>query len=220
MTKIKTVILTWKLAAPLGFFWRLHQLVRSILIPYHKLLYYLPSGGTLLDLGCGHGIFLALAKLSNPHLRVSGIDLSPDKINGARLIFNAAKIKAANIDVLDVINFTQQSVDAISAIDVFYLVPKEKWNSTLNQCYNSLKPGGRILLKEMDKTMRWKFYLLYLQEMLAVKILGFTMSRGKFTFPVPEEIKSILERIGFKKIEINPLDSGYYIPHKLWIGHK
>lgn len=222
MTKFQTIIWTWKLGAPLGFFWRCHQLIRSIIIPYHKLLVHLPLRGTLLDLGCGHGIFLALAKISRPDLAVAGIDLSQNKIDGARLIFDHARMKALSLGVSDISKFPGQSVDVITVIDALYLVPLIQWDIVLKKCHDCLRQNGRILVKEMNRSVKWKFFLVYLSELLSVKTLGLTtMGDGsKFTFPISDDIIKYLERAGFKKIAEESLDRGYYIPHKLWIGYK
>ncbi len=221
MTKSQTIIWTWKLAAPLGLFWRLHQLIRSLLMPYHKLLDRIPSRGTLLDLGCGHGIFLALAKISHPDLAVAGIDLAQNKIDGARLIFDYAGMKALSLDVSDISKFPNRSVDIITVIDALYLTPFDQWYSILEKCYGCLTQGGRILVKEMDPSIKWKFLLLYLHEQLSVKTLGWTMAdSNKFAFPTSDDMIKCLERTGFNKIEEKSLDKGYYLPHKLWIAYK
>jgi len=70
----------------------------------------------------------------------------------------------------------------------------------------------------MDRSLRWKFALLCLEEGLAVKILGWTLG-GEFTFPSPEEIRSRLGAAGFK-IQDVPLHRRYPAPHHLWIGIK
>ncbi len=219
MNKLSTIIWTWKLTFPIGTFWRIHQVIRSILLPYHCLLNYLPSEGNLLDLGCGHGVFLALAKINNRNLKISGIDLSQSKINAAKLVFTRANIRPLSIRMRDVMDLPREPADAISIIDVLYLVSLNDWNVILNKCYDCLKPGGKLILKEMDRSIKWKFYLLYLQEILAVKVLALT-KRSKFVFPRIEDIRSCIKSAGFKKIEEVSLDRGYYIPHKMWIGYK
>lgn len=219
MTKLQTIAWTWKLAAPLGSFWRIHQLIRSLLIPYQKLLNYLPPTGMLFDLGCGHGIFLALAKISNPNLVVAGFDLAQNKIDGARLIFNQSGLKALNLDVSDINNFPNNSTDLITIIDALYLVPSNRWISIFEKCRKCLKQDGRLLIKEMDNSKKWKFFLLYLSELLSVKTFGLTKNdSSSFTFPTSKEIRGYLKEAGFNRIEEIALDRGYYIPHKLWIG--
>lgn len=218
MRKLATVRQAWGLLSHLGMFWRLHQLGRILLVPFDRLLYYLPERGRVLDLGCGHGLFLALAKREKPQLQVVGIDLSAEKIAGARELFKATNTAAERLAVADIADFPQQAVDAISMIDVLYLVPIEQWDPILSNCYHCLRPGGTLLLKEMDRTITWKFALLYFEEMFAVKILGLTLG-SQFTFPRPEEIRRRMESAGFA-VQVIPLHAGYFVPHQLWLGTK
>ena len=218
MRQLESTWLAWRFLSVMNIFWRLHQVLRSLLIPFHKLVDYLPKQGTLLDLGCGHGLFLALAKQEKPDLQLIGLDLSSEKITAARKAFNASNCMIQQLTVMDIADFPEQSVDVISIIDVMYLVPIERWDSILKKCYDCLKPGGRLLLKEMDRSITWKYVLLHLEEILIVKIFGLTLGE-EFTFHSPEEIHRRLEAAGFEVEEI-PLHRGYFVPHQLWIGKK
>jgi 2-polyprenyl-3-methyl-5-hydroxy-6-metoxy-1,4-benzoquinol methylase len=215
----------WSFLTPLPAFWRLHQVVRSLVLPVTRLLSYLPPPRNasdpvvLLDLGCGHGVFLALAKRKRPDLELVGLDLSEEKIAGARMAFAAAGIPIRELAVRDIAEFSKQSVDAITILDVLYLVPIGQWESILRRCYECLKPGGKLILKEMDRSVSWKFALLRIEETLAVKTLGLTLGGKKFTFPTRERVSSLLEGAGFV-VQGVPLDGGYHVPHFLWIGTK
>jgi cyclopropane fatty-acyl-phospholipid synthase-like methyltransferase len=218
MRRLDGFRLAWRFLRTSSTFWRLHQGGRSLLVPFHRLADYLPEQGVLLDLGCGHGVFLALAQQQRPALQLIGFDLSATKIAATRQAFEASDAAISRLAVMDITEFPEQSVDVISIIDVMYLVPLSRWDGILKKCYDCLKPGGRLLLKEMDRSLRWKFALLCLEEGLAVKILGWTLG-GEFTFPSPEEIRSRLGAAGFKVQDV-PLHRRYPAPHHLWIGIK
>ena len=64
-----------------------------------------------------------------------------------------------------------------------------------------MKPGGKLLLKEMDRSITWKYALLYVEETVAVKILGLTLGK-EFAFAKPGEIRRTLEEAGFEVEEI------------------
>ena len=223
MDKVATARFVWRFLSPLPFMWRLHQVVRSLLSPFAAVIAAIAmqpveDDRKLLDLGCGHGVFLALAKQAFPGLGLIGIDLSESKIASARVAFEAAGLEARELAVRDIADFAQQSVDVISILDVLYLAPIEQWDGILGNCYACLRPGGLLLLKEMNRAIDWKFRLLCLEETLAVKVLGLTLGE-KFTFPFPDEIRARLERAGFD-VEQKALDRGYYVPHMLWIARK
>jgi 2-polyprenyl-3-methyl-5-hydroxy-6-metoxy-1,4-benzoquinol methylase len=218
MQKLQSIGQAWKLFSTLSLFWRLHQVGRSLLIPFQQLVDYLPTQGSLLDLGCGHGLFLALAKQKHPALQVIGLDLSEEKIAAARKAFSASGYTILHMDVQNAADLYEPSVDVISIIDVLYLIPIDQWDNILKRCYNCLKPGGKILLKEMNRSITWKFALLYIEETIVVKMLGLTLGK-EFTFPRPEEIRHLLVNAGFEVEEI-ALDRFYLVPHQLWIAVK
>ena len=220
----------WRFMAPLPTFWRAHQVGRSLLFPVRRILDHVPlqrpSGErqVLLDLGCGHGVFLALVARERPDVDLIGSDLSEEKIAGARLVFAAAppevRARVRELAVRDVADFDRQSVDVITILDVLYLVPFDQWEAIIRKCYDCLKPGGRLLLKEMNPSLQWKFRLLTLEETLAVRILGLTLGKHKgFTFPPADEVRRLLARVGFR-VQETPIDHGYSAPHCLWIGDK
>ena len=219
MRRLDTVRQTWKFLSVVNLFWRAHQVGRTLLVPFHRLIDYLPERGVLLDLGCGHGVFLALAKAAKPDLHLIGLDLSNEKIETARRAFYGLKDGGAQLAACDISDCPEQSVDIISIIDVLYLVPLEKWDSILRKCFECLRPGGKLLLKEMDRSIFWKFCLLYCEETLAVRVLGLTLGSKAFTFPDSATIRRRLEETGFHVQEV-ALDRGHFVPHRLWIGDK
>jgi 2-polyprenyl-3-methyl-5-hydroxy-6-metoxy-1,4-benzoquinol methylase len=229
MTKFELAKFVWRFLAPLPAFWRTHQVGRSLLSPFIPLMSFVEMQSqvsedfVLLDLGCGHGIFLAMvafyfSRIGRPAPKLVGIDLSADKIKLAQSAFSAAGLTASQLAVKDIAEFEPRSANMISILDVMYLVPLAQWDGVLGKCYDALKPGGTLLLKEMNRERKWKFRLLLLEETLAVKVLGLTLG-GKFTFPPPEEIRRRLQLAGFE-VEEKPLDRGYHVPHMIWVGHK
>jgi len=172
----------------------------------------------LLDLGCGHGTFLALARRRRPDVELIGLDLSESKIDSAKAAFRASGVPVRDLAVKDIAHFPGQSVDTITIIDVLYLVPFSEWTSILQRCRDCLRPGGVLILKEMDPSIRWKFRLLYFEEFLAVRTLGLTLG-SRFTFPPRDQVSALLKGIGFAVRE-SAVDRGYHVPHYLWVCSK
>ncbi len=225
MGRLSIALFVWHFLSPLPVIWRIHQVIRSLLSPFGKIIARIPptpagERRTLLDLGCGHGIFLALAHRMRPGLSLIGIDLDPQKIRQAKATFANAGTRGHKLAVMSIADFPEGSVDYISILDVMYLVPLIMWAGILKKCYDSLKPGGWLLLKEMNTGKPGKLAILKAEETLAVNIFGLTMGeKNTFTFPPPEEVRRQLKSAGFD-VEQVPLDRGYHVPHMLWIGHK
>jgi 2-polyprenyl-6-hydroxyphenyl methylase/3-demethylubiquinone-9 3-methyltransferase len=173
----------------------------------------LPASGRLLEVGCGHGLFANEAALGNPGLEVLGIDPSAEKIRwaerstagGGRARFRAERLESVGEDAFD----------AVAVLDVLYLVPRAEWRSFLSGCHARLRPGGRLLLKEVDVRPRWKFRKCVLQETVSVRMLGITLGRS-FAFAGREEMAALLRDVGFSDVTVTDLGRGYSTPHVLY----
>jgi 2-polyprenyl-3-methyl-5-hydroxy-6-metoxy-1,4-benzoquinol methylase len=226
--KLHIAKFVWRFLAPLPAFWRSHQVGRTLLAPVDAVLLHVLKEAragqefVMVDLGCGHGAFLALASSefasrTGYKPKLIGIDLAEDKIALARKAFETAGLDTGELAVKDIAEFSPGSANVITIQDVLYLVPIDRWDNILQKCREALKPGGALLLKEMNRTLRWKFGVLWLEETLAVKILGLTKGNN-FTFPTPEEIRDRLLKAGFSDVDEVRLDRGYHVPHMLWVA--
>ena len=107
----------------------------------------LPREGTLLDVGCGHGLISNEVALRSPLARVLGVDLSETKIASARASVGARTNVEFRVAPLE--GVPESGFDAVSLIDVLYLVPETSWTSFLRTCLEKLRPGGIFVLKEI-----------------------------------------------------------------------
>ena len=110
--------------------------------------------------------------------------------------------------------------DAITVVDVLYLLAADAQRDLLERAAAQLAPGGRLLVKEMAPEPRWKARWNEAQETLAVKVVGFTASESTgFTFVPPAEMQAWLEGAGLA-VEAVPLDRGYLHPHLLLVASR
>jgi len=184
--------------------------------PLIALEEHFPKGGTIVDLGCGNGLFPNILSLGSPERRVIGLDLDEKKIEVA----NQTKARDSHItyQVGDVVEAEYPKGDVFTLVDVLYLIPYDKHELILKKCYQSLSEDGALIIKEMDTQPRWKYTCNLFQETLAVKLIGFTLGE-RFFFRSQEDYLEILRRIGFKVKPIL-LHSGYWYPHIAYICTK
>ena len=109
------------------------------------LLHRLPDPESILDAGCGKGVFTLAAARAFPHASVLGVDQSPLLVErNARL---AARLGLRNVRFL-ARDLTQMMArarfDAILATDVLEHVHDDR--DLLRRFFEALRPGGRLLL--------------------------------------------------------------------------
>jgi 2-polyprenyl-6-hydroxyphenyl methylase/3-demethylubiquinone-9 3-methyltransferase len=195
---------------------RAYLKIKLKICPLLPLEEYFPKEGTIIDLGCGNGLFPNILSLGSPERQVIGLDLDEKKIEVA----NATKIPSAQItyQLGDVIEADYPPGDVFTLVDVLYLIPYDKHEPIIQKCYQSLPPGGTLIIKEMDTKPRWKYVWNLFQETLAVKLIGFTMGE-RFYFRSQKDYTDILQGIGFR-VQPFPLHSSYWYPHIAYICTK
>jgi 2-polyprenyl-6-hydroxyphenyl methylase/3-demethylubiquinone-9 3-methyltransferase len=109
----------------------------------------------------------------------------------------------------------ERGFDAVAVIDVLYLVPRSEWPSFLSGLRDRLRPGGRLLLKEVAPRPRWKFYRCLAQETMSVRLLGITHG-ARFAFAERGEMEGRLRQAGFTAVTVADLGRGYLTPHVLY----
>jgi len=192
---------------------RFHTRMRAFTCPMDPVLERLPASGRLLDVGCGHGLYANAAALRTPGLDVLGIDPSPDKVRWAQAtVAGRPRIRFRAERLEDVV---EDPFDAVAVLDVLYLVPRGEWAAFLGGCRERLRPGGRLLLKEVGVRPRWKFRKCALQEAVSVRLLGITLG-GAFAFAGKEEMAALLRDLGFSGVGVTDLGRGYSTPHVLY----
>lgn len=176
-----------------------------------------PRQGRLLEVGCGHGLFANAAALGNPGLRVLGVDPAAEKIRWAgATVGTRTNIAFRCCRIEDV---QEGDFDAVAILDVLYLVPRMLWRRFLEACLERLRPGGKLLLKEVDTRPRWKFYRCIAQEMLSVRVLGLTQGCA-LAFAPRSEMMTLLDEVGFRDLVAVDLGAGYMTPHVLFEGRQ
>lgn len=195
---------------------RAYLKIKLKICPLLQLEELFPKEGTIVDLGCGNGLFPIILSLGSTDREIIGLDLDEKKIEVA----NATKIpdKRITYQIGDVVDAEYPRGDVFTLVDVLYLIPYDKHEPILKKCYESLPPGGTLIVKEMDTKPRWKYAWNLFQETLAVKLIGFTLGE-RFYFRSQIDYTDILQRTGFSVKPVS-MHSGYWYPHIAYISTK
>lgn len=156
---------------------------------------YVPNKGFIVDLGCGHGLFACVLRESSLNRRVLGIDLDPRKIEVARGAIQDTQW--LRFEVGDIVQEVPPKCDAVTIVDVLYLLSFEQQEQVLRNAATALGEGGPLIVKAQERRLDPRYALTYAQELVTVS-LGFTRGgRERFYFPTREEALAMFERAGF-----------------------
>ncbi|MCB0064683.1 MAG: methyltransferase domain-containing protein, partial [Caldilineaceae bacterium] len=113
-------------------------------------------GWHILDAGCGTGVFLPLLhELVGPTGKVTAIDIAPENRQSAQMLVDAIQI-GQNISIqegdITRLPFADNMFDAIWCANVAQYLRDEQFGSMLQEFHRTLKPGGRLGIKEFDAT--------------------------------------------------------------------
>jgi len=105
---------------------------------YAIALQLLPSTGSVLEVGCGHGHFLD--QCTRKGLRSVGLELSPPESGASKF----EQIKIVDETIADHAHRYPRKYDAVCSFQVLEHVPEPK--EFLEACCDALKPGGKLIL--------------------------------------------------------------------------
>ncbi|MBI2324017.1 MAG: class I SAM-dependent methyltransferase [Chloroflexi bacterium] len=178
------------------FFARMFVHGRAFLADMARVEEYVPRHGFIVDLGCGHGLFANLLVESSPMRRVLGLDHDDRKIGVAR--GTVAGRENLRFEVADIVSVPPPRCDAITIVDVLYLMTPEDQERVLKGAAAALNEGAPLIVWTQEARIDPRYALTYLQETISVS-LGFTRGRHRrFHFPSRETALAMLERAGFR----------------------
>lgn len=217
MNAVNSVLTAWKAYRGEPLPTRVHVVVRVLTCPFGPLIQRFPESGKALDVGCGHGLLInLLSRDSFRHrLELHGIDHDAAKIDAARRSTPAGAVFSTR--PLD--SFAAAVFDVVSIVDVLYTVRREVWNEILAGCFRVLRPGGRLIVKEVVDRPRWKYWAIMAQEALSVTVFGITKGNRPHFEPA-ETYRKAMVNAGFGVVEERSLPSATWISHYLFVGRK
>jgi len=175
------------------------------------------QGTALLDVGCGHGVLIALLAVGHPARQVVGIDPDARKIEWARRSVGRCanvELRACTIETLAAER--PHTFDTVLVADVLYLLEPAAWAPFLRAACRLLKPSGRLVLKEAENDGSWRVSKALLQERVMVHLFRRTHSSGSVGFQPRQVLLDALEQAGFAVEEALSLARGYSTPHVLF----
>jgi SAM-dependent methyltransferase len=188
--------------------------------PIYRTLFAQPdlrAARSVLDLGCGRGILLAVlaerARRSGTPMALRGLEA---RASHAALAREALGADAA-IDVTDLRTAEIPPAEAICVIDVLHYLPREAQRSLLQRIAGALAPGGLLLVREIDRDAGLRGRLAMAAEH-AMSALRTEPSRA-FAFRSAVDWRGAVSRAGFE-VEEHPGGEGTPFANVLLVGYR
>ncbi|WP_162914180.1 class I SAM-dependent methyltransferase [Taklimakanibacter lacteus] len=158
------------------------------------------SGCTVVDVGCGGGdVTFSLARRVGPNGHAAGIDLDQEKIAWARADAKAQDLDHVRFDVVDVTK-TWPVKDADLVYARFILTHLHAPAALLDQAMAALKPGGMILVEDIDIAGHFSFPECPAVTAYADFYIALSRRRGGDPL-IGRRLGLLLEKAGFDKVE-------------------
>lgn len=178
--------------------------------PFAAVAAHLPEQGTLLDLGCGFGMFAALLALQSPGRRVIGLDGDAGRIAVARDLFgDLATFEQADLST----GAPLPDADAAVFYDVLHHLPDA--DATLRRVRSPL-----LVVKEND-VVPWPKHLVSLAVEAVAVATAFTPS-GPVRMRGREAWVEALTGAGYRVERAEHLRArqGFFVPHALFVARR
>ena len=177
----------------------------------------LPDRGTLLDLGCGRGLLLALLVAARDQfgggrwppgwpppplkLLLHGIEIDPDRASLAQ----RALVNQARVTRHDIRDATLPPCSAIVLIDVLMYLEESDQFRVLQKAAAALEPGGLLLVREADAGAGPAFLVTRWSERLLEILRGRLRNRLHYRSAI--QWAGLIESLGFS-VSVAPMSAG------------
>jgi uncharacterized protein (DUF2062 family) len=159
----------------------------------------MPDEGTVLDLGCGRGLMLALLAASlngrvagaAARVRLHGIEYRPRMVRLARRALGDRAV----VDEADLRSSRLPTCRAALLLDVLHCLTEPQQDALLARLREAVEPGGQLVIREADAGGGWRFRAGEITNRAVAILQG--RWRRRFHFRTAQEWVAVLERHGF-----------------------
>ena len=193
---------------------RFYVALRFLTCPFEEISKFVPDSGTVLDLGCGMGIFSFYLAKKYPSLSIKSFDSNRLRISVCKDIGLKNNISNLQFSVCDIVN--QDLVgpaDCILLNDVFYQLSLANKKKIIEKCLEKLNFNGYLIIKEVSKRPSLKYWFCYFQEVFVAKVLG--LNQGLVEILSVSEMLDLLAQYKVL-VSVTKLDRGYFYPHLVY----
>lgn len=156
--------------------------------------------GRVLSVGCGHGVVERYLAEINPNVLVAGAELNGDRVQlAARSQHRYPAVDVRQGDAR--LRAGYGDFDAALAIDVFHHLAYDEQSDVARAMAEAVRPGGFVLVKEMDVWPRWKYHWNRTHDRI--------VARQWANCRPPHEMAALLQSTGLVAERVERVDRAY-----------
>ena len=195
-----------RLYGDVGFGARIMSVGRPWLCPLHVLAGEVPAGASILDIGCGSGVFLNLLADQGRISRGVGVDASSRAIDAARVAHSrigSAKVAFELRRVEE--GLPEDRYGVVSMIDVLHHIPALAQRDALMAAASRVADGGMLLFKDVGLYPQWRAW--------ASRLHDLAIARQWIHIVDPALVEAWMSAAGFELVHRQTINV-------LWYGHE
>lgn len=193
--------------------YKIYIVIRYALCPFVEIERYVPREGKIIDLGCGHGVFVNILAMRTSRRYVIGMDIDRNRIGVANLtLVGRENIEFRIADAKE--DFPDKDINCITLIDL----PLETNIDLLKRLYGTLRKDGVLIIKSIRESPWWKYHMTLFHMATIGKII-YGSFKSNFYFLKEKDYISLLKDIGFE-VKFLDISKGYPSSHCLYICNK
>lgn len=176
--------------------------------PFERIAPHVPDEGFIVDLGCGYGIFANLLGLLSAKRTILGLDLNAHKIRLANRGLPNVECRIEDITAASI-----HPADCIILVHVLHhLTSYQAQEKIVGACVANLKPGGILIVTEVDRKPWWKYIFCSIADRLLY--MG-----DPIRFRSSKDFLALL-RSFFLDVTVVPMHQGTLFSHITFLGRK
>lgn len=179
--------------------------------PFIEVEKLIPKSGTILDLGCGEGLFTNFLALSSSGREILGVDLDKSRIQEADRGVENVKFLYGDA--------TLAQLSKASCIILFHLLHHlnsfKTQEKLLSKCANLLTKNGQLIIVEVEPRFSYKYWLAYFTDHFLVPRLFEKKFHTKIYFRKRNEWVRLLKNYGLS-CKVISADKGKPFSHVIF----
>jgi 2-polyprenyl-3-methyl-5-hydroxy-6-metoxy-1,4-benzoquinol methylase len=174
---------------------------------------FLPRNADVLEVGCGFGLFSLYFASTRPDLTLHGFDIDEGRVRTAEVVRQRLGLTNVSFEVGDARTASLPAgLDAFYMLDIVHHIPHDSAVALIEACHRQLRPGGVLIIKDVDTRPRYKMAFTWL--------LDVVMTKGERPgYWSRAELLGVLRDAGFDVVSYAMVDLLPY-PHQLYVGTK